>query len=296
VREVTLALMDVDFTPKEGSNDVEIMLQLPAPYDVADVVISTVSIWGELFANPSYSVLEDRNGDGTRELYLRFDSVGFEKWAVQVDPLTVTLTGEVRDTVWFRGDEVVRFEVPELTYPDGGEFLISGESVSISWTECTGQSSRPVYEVWLSRDGSQTWTMLAGNVELDSFDWVVSGPITGQARVRVYAWEEGEVIGFSSSEEDFVIQLQLLPPAPLETLLVDKGPTDFSLTWQAVAVDPNHGPADFYRVLSSALAQGPFVEWATTVGTSLDLPISTQTGNFLHYRVVPQNTAGEPPN
>jgi hypothetical protein len=83
-------------------------LQLPVQYDPHDVAVETVSINGTLFADPTKVSFADQNGDGIEEIVLRFNRRAFQAMMPVGKSVPVTITGEVRDTIWFRGSDTIR--------------------------------------------------------------------------------------------------------------------------------------------------------------------------------------------
>jgi hypothetical protein len=89
-------------------NTVLATLQLPAGYDPRRVDVSTISAAGSLLARPSPVSFGDSNGDGILEISVRFDRAALLALLPSGTAVPVMITGEVRDTVWFRGTAIVR--------------------------------------------------------------------------------------------------------------------------------------------------------------------------------------------
>ena len=83
-------------------------IQLPAPFDPGDVVPASVSLYGELFAEPGSLEIADTNGDGIDEAILRFDRQAFADVVPDGTLVPVTITGEVDGQTWFEGTTQVR--------------------------------------------------------------------------------------------------------------------------------------------------------------------------------------------
>lgn len=72
-----------------------------------------------------------------------------------------------------------------VTAPNGSETWIPGQPVNITWTSA---NAGVAVEIALTRDGGGTWeTLAAGAPNSGVFAWVVVGPPTTQAMVRVRA-------------------------------------------------------------------------------------------------------------
>ncbi len=70
-----------------------------------------------------------------------------------------------------------------LTSPNGGESWTIGSSRTITWTS---SNLAGTVELELSRDGGASWSTIVGNTPNDgSQSWVVTGPPTTEALVRV---------------------------------------------------------------------------------------------------------------
>jgi hypothetical protein len=81
-----------------------------------------------------------------------------------------------------------------VTTPNGGEYWQMGSTKTIGWSS-TGVSGN--VSIAVSRNGGATYEVVAASTENDgTFDWSVTGPATGQARVRVTG-----VVNTSQSDE-----------------------------------------------------------------------------------------------
>jgi hypothetical protein len=83
-------------------------LQLPPAYDPRDVDVSSVSLYGVLFAEHHPVEFADENGDGIEEIILRFDRRRFVQLLPEGEEVAVTISGEVAGEVWFAGTTTVR--------------------------------------------------------------------------------------------------------------------------------------------------------------------------------------------
>ena len=296
VGQVELVYLDVDpNTINLGShgNTIRAALQLPAGLDPHDVVISSVSIYGQLFANPSPISYSDDNDDGTLELVVKFDRAAFQALVPQGDSVAVTVTGEVRDTTWFVGTTYVRAIHPQVTQPNGGEYLVAGTTVDLRWSS-PALGSPSSYDVWLSRDGGLSWETVAIGVTGTSYTWTVNGAASEVTRIRVDARDNQGVMGYDTSDGDFSIAGALYPPAAARDLVLSRENGSAVLRWKAPVTDPGHGPAASFRILAAPSAQGPFVEIGTAVEDRFIEPLHEfSAAEQLFYRIVAVNAAGE---
>ncbi|MDX1387858.1 MAG: choice-of-anchor D domain-containing protein, partial [Acidobacteriota bacterium] len=115
VREITLdraALTPRTIQVSSGLRWIRAALQLPAEYDPGDVVVSSVSVGGVLFARPDWKQIRDTDGDGVDELIVKFDAGEFLERFPARGLTTVTITGEVENRTWFTGTATVRIPRP----------------------------------------------------------------------------------------------------------------------------------------------------------------------------------------
>jgi hypothetical protein len=261
-------------------------------YDPHDIVIESVSIFGQLYALPSPTGFVDENNDGVDELMVKFDRAAFEQLVPEGDHVPVTITGEVLDTVWFTGTDTIRTIRPQITHPNGGEYLVTGQSVNLTWNP-PAVGPTPTYSVWLDRYGTDNPVQLASGLSGTSYNWTVTGPATTQARVVVYAEDQQGVMGFDISDAPFTIADQLYPPNPAFGLRSGDDGVAMSLEWNRPETDLLHGPATSYRVLSATTPQGPWTEVASPIEENTIQPLDVNPGEVVYYRTVATNPAGD---
>jgi subtilisin family serine protease len=297
VGEVQLTYVDVEpntLNLSSNGNTVKATLQLPLPHDPANVIESSVCVFdGQLCALPGSSHFTDVNLDGILELAVKFDRAAFEALCPEGDDVPVEVTGEVRDTTWFTGTDVIRAIRPQVTAPNGGDYLVSGTSTTLTWRAPVGASASS-YKVWLSRDGGESWEELADSVTGTSMSWTPTGPATDRGRIRVFALDSKGVMGYDGSDADFTIAAELLPPGEVQDLTVTVSGTDLRLDWKRPDATLEAGPLDHYRVLRALSPQGPFVEIGTpTTESFTDALANTELDATVFYKVTAVNAAGE---
>jgi hypothetical protein len=134
---------------------------------------------------------------------------------------------------------------------------------------------------------------VAEAIDGHAISWTVTDPATGQARLRIYARQDGEVVGFGTSAVDFVVATTIGPPTEVSTLRIGKDTEETVLFWQPPEIDPDHGPATTYRVLASDAADSSFTEVGSTDATTWAEPLDAPPGfEIVCYRIVATNAAG----
>jgi subtilisin family serine protease/P pilus assembly chaperone PapD len=296
VGEVDLTFVDVEpntLNLNSQGTTVKATLQLPEAYDPHDVVIETVCLFGgALCANPSPIAYADENLDGIQELIVKFDRAAFEVLCPAGEDVPIVVTGEVADTTWFRGTDIIRALRPRVTQPNGAEYLVAGGPINLTWN-APQSGSASSYTIWLSRDGGESWEQLASGVTGTSLAWTITGPATQAARLRVFAIDNRGVMGYDTSDADFTIAGALVPPGPIDELMVHVSGPDLVLDWKRPDVSLQSGPVDFYRVLRATSPQGPFVEIGAPTGESFADPLSnTSSDRTVFFKVIAVNAAG----
>jgi predicted phage tail protein len=223
---------------------------------------------------------------------VKFDREAFQGLVPEGDAVPVTITGEVRDTVWFTGTDIIRTIRPQVTHPNGGEYLVAGQSVNITWNPPEALPPQS-YSVWIARDDSDDLEELATDVTGTSFAWTVTGPVTAQARVVVFAHDQQGVMGSDTSDAAFSIAAQLYPPYPAYGLRAAHDGVDMSLEWNEPPVDLLHGPATSYRVLRATSPQGSWTEVASPTEENATQPLGGNPGELYYYKIVATNPAGD---
>ena len=90
-----------------------------------------------------------------------------------------------------------------VVIPNGEETWVIGETKTIQWDGYEDTGSQVNIE--LSRNGGTTWELLsgAGAPNIGSFNWQVSGPVSGRCKFRVTSQSNGEFT--DTSDDEFTI-------------------------------------------------------------------------------------------
>lgn len=100
-------------------------------------------------------------------------------YTVTINGYAIPSTGQRYYLVWeFRSQEVT------MTYPNGGEGFVPGETEVLRWD---GQRDQGAYALDYSTDNGATWNVIASSVPqtLQQFSWVVPNTVSGAVKVRV---------------------------------------------------------------------------------------------------------------
>ncbi|MBI3449432.1 MAG: choice-of-anchor D domain-containing protein [Acidobacteria bacterium] len=290
-REIALdyaAFIPSTLNLKSNGNTVRGVVQLPAGFDPHDIDVASVRLEGALGVVPSPVTFPDENGDGVKELSLKFDRAGLAALLGPGAVVPVAITGEVRDIAWFRGSASITPIRPQIKSPASGAVLLSGGSATIAWDPPASVSGL-AYDVSVSLDGGASWTVMASRMKGTSLAWTV--PSGGRARIRVSAFASGDLVGYDTSGE-FAIASAAARPGSVRDLFVAEDGPDLVLTWVRPDVDAAHGVADRYRVLQSATGRGPWSEVASVTSESVRVPAGAST---FFLKIVASNAAGDGP-
>ena len=72
---------------------------------------------------------------------------------------------------------------PAISFPNGTEYLIAGDTVNISWTKTT----IPQYKIEYSGDNAAHWSTVAASCPTTAlvYAWIVPGTASGQCKIRI---------------------------------------------------------------------------------------------------------------
>ncbi|MFN0187757.1 MAG: S8 family serine peptidase [Bacteroidia bacterium] len=139
-------------------------------------------------------------------------------YAVTVNGFAVPSIGQRYYLVWeFRSDEVA------VTYPNGGEGFVPGETEVIRWD---GQRNLGTYLLEYTTNNGSSWTTISAAVaqNVQQFSWLVPSTVTGRAKIRITRG------GFSDmSDSSFAII-----GVPSSLAVAWACPDSLRLTWNTV--------------------------------------------------------------
>ena len=133
VGETELIEATVDVKPDvlnlaDNGNWVTAYIELPAGYDLNDIVLDSITLNGEVQAAPSPSCIGDYDKDGVPDLMVKFDRQ--EVIAIlQLGSIDVTIAGELADGTSFEGNDslMVINPVPSRSNVMESRSILTGE-------------------------------------------------------------------------------------------------------------------------------------------------------------------------
>ena len=180
-------------------------VELPVEYDPADVVLETVMFNGVVLADDKFFIYEeDFNGNGIPDLMFKFSRSEIEGILMEGEEVEVTVTGEIRDTIYFVATDIIRVINPTMVAPNGGEYVAAGAPFQVVWdnpAEWNVDHADLVYTV----DGGENWVEIATGVTGNSYTWTTPALSSEQVKVRVFVFDNQGMLGFDSSDEFFML-------------------------------------------------------------------------------------------
>jgi hypothetical protein len=300
-----------------------------APLTVTTVTVNSPSLASQAFVmagesfDVNYTVTSSTGGNGEARFYLGATLIKTVPIVLGLSTTlneTVTIPGgtsedlydvmvEVKENPqsnWVQGishDAVIVDNTPPdvpadvLIAPNGGENYAIGSVHAITWeagaiTDAYLAAS-PI-ALYASFDSGGAWSMIAwGEANDGSFDWVVPGPTTTHARVKVEAIDKAGNTASDMSDADFTIHA-VDPTAPTVnvTAPVDNAKVRGAFTVAATASDPDSG------ITQVAFAFAPDGAW-TELGVDTSVPYTAPwdttalaDGSIVRIRAIARNGVG----
>jgi YVTN family beta-propeller protein len=210
---------------------VEGRIEIPPSFPPEEIVLSTVELQDTVPADLDNWWIEDGDMNGVRELVVKFDRALFQKVIPQGEYVEVKVAGEVRNRT-FEGLDTVRVIRPGVVFPKGGETLISGTTVNVTWTSPAGYKIDAVDVNWTPNDGEDWYPIATQIPDAGTVTWTVPDICTSAGRVIVTLFENGEDIGGGLSPGTFSI-MGTVPVAlgGFESAIVDRA---VALKWHTI--------------------------------------------------------------
>jgi hypothetical protein len=97
---------------------------------------------------------------------------------------------------------------PSVTviYPNGGEFIETGDTVLVQWAATDGFGIDSI-SIWFSEDNGGGYTLVAGGEPNDSiFEWIAPSSISDSCLIMVRAYDTSKNEGFDASDGVFSVK------------------------------------------------------------------------------------------
>jgi hypothetical protein len=230
----------------------------------------TVMGWGAVQRTPAQALYDH----GTPVTLLAVPDSGdtFVAWtgdlAGSANPAVLVMDGAKSVTAVFADQAPPKVH---LVAPNGGELATIGSPLQIQWNAHDNHRVTSV-DIELSRDGpaGAYQTLVAGHdPSTGSFSWVVTGPPTTRAWVRVIARDSATNANADTSDAAFTILGGALSAGPA-------GPVDFAL--EPIVPNPAAGPVT--------------IEYAVPRVTGVEITVIDLQGRQLAALVSGERTAG----
>ena len=231
-------------------------LNLPEPFSVEQVDLSTVLLNDAIPPLPDKSEIVDDDKDGILDYIIRFDRIEFQAIIPQGEFVPVWVTGQLLpDGQTFRADDTIMTLRPTILFPTGGEVFVPGTNILIQWQSPASVSVETVDVDW-SPDNGETWIPIASQIpDTGTQIWTVPNTPTAQALIAVTLFDKkGDDIGMSMTNQVFGIVFTPVSVAlgPVEAN-VEAG--DGVLRWNASYVSNFEG----FHVLRAPSEGGPYL-------------------------------------
>ncbi len=209
---------------------------------------------------------------------------GWEVWTV-TGPISTTARVRVRsqnsaNIAYSSGNMSIIYPVPTVLIPNGGENWIANTTHEVSWNPNSGTGNA---RISINRDyPNGVWQTLVTSIpNTGSWSWVVNGPATSNARIRVT-----NTPGSSNdiSDTSFIIRTMAIT-SPNSAVTWNSG-SSHQITWNAngctdsVSIDINRSyPSGSWEPLFTNIANTGTIAWTVTGPTTSVARIRVRTGN-----------------
>jgi hypothetical protein len=189
----------------------------------------------------------------------------------------IRLTGNENPAAVDESDSTFTISVPpwvRVVSPNGGELWIVGETEMIRWNSGQLNAEEPVWIEFKRNFLSSNWvTLEASAPNTGSYAWIVTGPNTTTARVRIRG--ATNTMASDTSDGNFSIQTTLNDLARPEVVIMGDGISG-KLVWKPIP------GAHRYRVFSCSMVSGSYSWIATTSDTSATVDLTFSMRQFFY--------------
>jgi YVTN family beta-propeller protein len=181
-------------------------IELPIGYWPEEIDVASVRLENVIPAVPRHFVLcEDADGDGLRELVVKFDRATFQAVLPQGEYIPVAISGMARNRP-FLGVDTIRTIRPVVTHPCG-EVLTMDTPTNIIWTSPKGFKVDSVSIDWTPNDGTDWYPIARRILDTHSFPWHVPDVMSDSCRVMITLWACKDILGQGMSQDMFMISM-----------------------------------------------------------------------------------------
>jgi hypothetical protein len=209
----TEAVLNVDpNTINLASNGkwIEVNMWLPSGFDCEGVLPETFFFQGGLgtvMPPERYECSFDAEM-GLYKLHFKFNREAVEAVLEEGEFVEVMVAGEIDCVTYMVGYDTVRVIRPKMNHPDGGESFTDlpgiTENIIVAW-EAPETWDVDYYDLYFSANGGESWDLVAEDITGQSYITTLPEVATEQGLYRVYAYIDGEAVGYDSSDEPFTI-------------------------------------------------------------------------------------------
>ncbi|OGF23673.1 MAG: hypothetical protein A2V63_00940 [Candidatus Eisenbacteria bacterium RBG_19FT_COMBO_70_11] len=205
-------------------------LRPPVPYLASQIDASSIRLNGAVAVSSEYPAkIEDHD----TKLKVKFLRSEVKPTLTPGDHVAVIVTGMIAGQ-HFTGTDFIKVKAPKVHTPKAGDLLAVGTTTEVTWDVLEGPQVESV-SLLSSVDDGLNWTVAAeGLPNNGSYNWMVPGTITDQARLAImvtYAMDETGVI----PESEFAVSDAFSITA---TTGVDGGAAVFALRTSNPVIGP----------------------------------------------------------
>jgi hypothetical protein len=198
-------------------------VELPVEYDPADVVLETVMFNGVVLADAKFFVTDgDFNGNGIPDLMFKFSRSEIEDILTEGEEVEVTVTGEIRDTIYFVATDYIRVINPHMVTPNGGEFIALGSPYELIWDNPTEWHVEHA-DLFFTIDGGENWVEIATGVTSTHYTWTTPETVSEDVQVRVFIYDRDGLLGYDTSDDSFSLANGISAVDPIKPLVYGMG-------------------------------------------------------------------------
>jgi hypothetical protein len=211
-----------------GGSWVFATVELPSGYDPADLVLETVRCLDTVPADPAFTEYVDFNNNGVTDRKMRFDRAAVIAALPEGDVVEVVVTGEIREQATLVARHNVNVMRPHLQSPNGGETLVVGTWINVTWQKPAGWEDMTTSLLYRPK-ATKNWIPIANGITGTTYPWRVVDEVSDACRIRIEAHNAEGLAGFDVSDGPFTITNQTtgIDDSPIALGLLQNMPNPF---------------------------------------------------------------------